>query len=318
MEYRKLGKTGLEVSIVGYGASPLGAVFAPVDAQEGRRAVRQAIEAGINYFDTSPYYGDTLSETRLGEALEDVRDQVILATKVGRYGGQRFDFSAPRVTRSVDESLARLRTDRIDVIQVHDMEFGDLDQVIEETVPALLRLKESGKVRFVGVTGYPLTALTKVCEAANVDTVLTYCRYNLMDTTMDAMLLPAAKGRGLGLINASPLHMRLLTDSGAPDWHPAPARVVEAAARAAELCRSRGVDIADLAMAFALRHPDVATTLVGMSKTRHVEANVGVLDMEIDPDLLQAVQAVLAPAKDVYWKSGRPENDDPGAVDQRA
>ena len=318
MIYRTLGKTGLRVSIVGYGASPLGAEFGKIDPEEGRRAVHHAIDCGINYFDVAPYYGRTLAETRLGEFLERKRHQVILATKVGRYDVDQFDYSARCVVNSVDESLRRLRTDFIDVIQIHDIEYGDRSQIIHETLPALRALTESGKVRFVGITGYPLMQIVDVISQVRVDTILSYCRYDLFDTTMDSMLTPAAKKYGVGLINASPLHMRLLTEKGAPDWHPAPRDVVEVGQKVAAWCRSQGVDIADLAMQFALDYNDVATTLVGMSKVAHVDSNVKAVGVKPDPRLLAEVRAMIRPVANVIWMEGRPENDDPGAVPKQS
>jgi L-galactose dehydrogenase len=321
MLYKTLGRTDLKVSIVGFGASPLGDEFGRADPQEGKRAVRYAIECGINYFDVSPYYGRTLAETRLGEALAGHRHQVTLATKAGRYdkdSGTGFDFSAARITRSVEDSLRRLQTDYIDVFQAHDIEYGRKEQIIHETLPAMFKLKEAGKVRFVGITGYPLRILRDVALAADVDTILSYCRYNLMDTTMDEVLEPLVRQKGVGLINASPLHMRLLTEKGAPDWHPAPRRVRRVGQQVSEYCRSQGVDIADLAMQFALQYGAVATTLVGMSKTRHVDQNIKAVGVAPDPELLADVLAMIQPVANVVWKEGRPENDDPGAVEKQS
>ena len=321
MIYRDLGKTGLSVSILGYGASPLGNEFGTADPREGIRAVQYAIERGINYFDVSPYYGRTLAETRLGEALAGRRDKVVLATKAGRYSKDRetgFDFSAERIMRSVEESLVRLQTDTIDVFQIHDIEYGRREQIMYETLPAMFRLKEAGKVRFVGITAYPLGALCDVAETVDVDTILSYCRYNLMDTAMDNRLAPLAEQNGIGLINASPLHMRVLTNLGAPDWHPAPKRVLEVGRQVAEYCRSRGVDVADLAMQFVLQHEYVTTTLVGMSKVRSVERNLKSVGVAPDPELLATVQEMIEPVANVVWKEGRPENDDPGAVEKQS
>ena len=322
MIYRDLGKTGLRVSILGYGASPLGNEFGTADPKEGSRAVHYAIERGINYFDVSPYYGRTLAETRLGEALAGgFREKVILATKAGRYDKERdtgFDFSAERITRSVEESLARLQTDYVDVFQIHDVEYGRREQIINETLPAMFKLKEAGKVRFVGITAYPLGVLCDVAEAVEVDTILSYCRYNLMDTAMDYRLAAMAEHRGIGLINASPLHMRVLTNLGAPDWHPTPKRVLEVGQQVAGYCRSQGVDVADLAMQFVLQHPTVATTLVGMSKVRSVERNLKSVGVTPDPELLATVLEMIEPVANVVWKEGRPENDDPGAVDKQS
>jgi L-galactose dehydrogenase len=312
--YRVLGNTGLKVSIVGFGAASLGHEYGQIDPDEGNRAVHYAIERGINYFDVAPFYGRTLAETRLGEALVGRRDKVILASKVGRYDVDEFDFSAKRVVGSVEESLDRLKTDYIDVFQAHDIEFGDKEQIVNETIPAMRRLKQQGKVRFVGITGYPLHVLKDVAEAAEVDTILSYCRYNLMDSTMDDVLTPAARRKGMGLINASPLHMRVLTDKGAPDWHPAPRRVLEVGRQVARYCRSRGVDVADLAMQYALRHDDVATTLVGMSKVKHVDNNVRSVGVAPDPEILAEALRMIEPVANVVWIEGRPENQDPGAV----
>ena len=318
MIYKVLGKTGLKVSIVGFGASPLGNEFGTADPKEGERAIHYAVERGINYFDVAPYYGRTLAETRLGQALVGYRDKVILATKVGRYDIDQFDFSAVRIMRSVEESLTRLKTDYIDIFQVHDIEFGGKEQIINETLSAMYKLKEAGKVRFVGITGYPLHLLKDVAEAVEVDTILSYCRYNLMDTSMDDVLTPVVKQKGIGLINASPLHMRVLTEKGAPDWHPAPKRVLEVAQKVARHCRSRGVDIADLAMQFALQHDYVAVTLVGMSKVRHVDRNVKSVRVAPDPELLAEVLEMIKPVANICWKEGRPENHDPGAVEKQS
>jgi L-galactose dehydrogenase len=139
-----------------------------------------------------------------------------------------------------------------------------------------------------------------------------------MDTALDDVLTPLAKKKGVGLINASPLHMRLLTSRGAPDWHPAPKRVLEAGARVAEYCRSQDVDIADLAMRFVLQHKTVATTLVGMSKVRSVERNLNSVGKAPDPEVLATVRDMVEPVVNVCWKEGRPENDDPGAVEKQS
>jgi L-galactose dehydrogenase len=151
-----------------------------------------------------------------------------------------------------------------------------------------------------------------------VDTILSYCRYNLLDTSMDDVLTPVVRRKGIGLINASPLHMRVLTEKGAPDWHPAPRRVLKVARRVSDYCRSQGVDVADLTMQFVLQHEHVATTLVGMSQVRHVDRNVKSVGVAPDPELLAQVLEMVAPVANVCWKEGRPENDDPGAVEKQS
>jgi len=320
MIYKILGKTGLKVSIIGFGASPLGAEFGQIVPEEGKRAVEYAIDHGINYFDVSPYYGRTLAEKRLGEFLKRKRDKIILATKVGRYGislPDGFDFSAQRIIKSVEESLQRLKTDYIDIFQIHDIEFGKRKQIIEETLPAMFKLKKKGKIRFIGITGYPLTLLKEIAETQEIDTILSFCRYNLLDTTMDDILTPVVKKKGVGLINASPLHMRALTKKGAPSWHPAPEKVLQVAKEATQFCQERGANISDLALQFAFSHEYVAVTLVGMSKVKHVQANLSNVGVNPDPDLLKKVRKIIQPVANVYWKEGLPENNDPGATERR-
>src|SRR5437588_1540951 len=130
MQYRELGRTGLKLSSLSYGASSLGNEFRQTDEAEGIRSLQVALDNGINFIDTSPYYGRTLSEKVLGKAFKEIpRDRFIIGTKCGRYDVDRFDFSVERVTRSVDESLQRMGLDWLDIIQCHDIEFGNLQQV---------------------------------------------------------------------------------------------------------------------------------------------------------------------------------------------
>jgi hypothetical protein len=179
MRYRKLGRTDLEVSVLGFGASPLGDVFSVTNPVESNLAVHYAIERGINFFDVSPYYGVTLAEQRLGVALAGVRHKVILATKCGRYGADDFDFSARKVVAGVCDSLVRLKTDYIDLLQVHDVEFGDVDQIVNETLPALRALQQQGKARYIGITGYSLQTLVSIAKSAPVDSILHWGVYSV-------------------------------------------------------------------------------------------------------------------------------------------
>jgi len=310
MEYRTLGRTGLNVSKLGYGGSPLGDEFGTAEPWEAQRAVHCALDLGINYFDVAPYYGRTLAETRLGAALAGRRDQAILATKCGRYDVAGFDFSAARIRRSIDESLARLRTDYLDVFLAHDIEFVHEKQIVEEAIPAMRDLQRAGKARYIGITGLQLKLLRRVAEAVPVDIVLSYCRYNLLMTDLDDVLIPFAKQHGIGLINASPLHMGILSSSGPPPWHPAPAEVKEAGRRIVELCANRGVRASDLALQFAFAHPYVATTLAGMPTVEQVRQNVAAASSAMDETLLAEALALAAPIKNRSWPSGLPENQD--------
>ena len=309
MDYRLLGKTGLRVSALSLGASSLGGVFRPVDEADAIRTVFTAIDLGINLIDVSPYYGLTRAETILGKALKHIpRTKYYLATKAGRYGDAEFDFSAARVTASLDESLARLNVEYVDILQCHDIEFGSLDQVVNETLPALRRLQAQGKARFVGVTGLPLKIFRVVLDRAEVDTLLSYCHYSLNDTALES-LLPFLKQKQVGVINASPLSMGLLSNRGAPGWHPAPDDVKAVCARAAAFCREQGVDIAQLAIQFSVANPDLATTLVGTASPDNLAKNVRWLQEPTNAALMDEVKRILAPVHNRTWPSGRPENN---------
>jgi L-galactose dehydrogenase len=312
MEYRPLGLTGLRVSALAYGASSLGGVFRSVDESAGIAAVHAAIDLGINLIDVSPYYGLTVAETVLGRALRGVdRGSYLLATKVGRYGDAEFDFSAERVVAGAHESLTRLGVDYIDVLQCHDIEFGDLDQIVEETLPALEGLREQGLIRFIGVTGFPVEALISVARRHRIDTVMSYCNYTIQNRNLEPWL-DDFNAEGIGVMNASPFGMGMLTNRGVPAWHLAPAPVVAACTEAAALCAARGADIAKLALQFAMRIP-VATTVVGSADAANIARNVAWIDEEIDIDLLRDVEAVLASVRDIGWTTGRPENTNPVA-----
>ena len=309
MEYRILGKTGLSVSVISYGAAPLGSEYREIDEVEGIRSLHVALDLGVNFIDVSPYYGRTKAETILGKALVGVpRDKYYLATKVGRYDIAGFDFSAERVVASVDESLERLGVDYIDLIQCHDIEFGDLDLVVNETIPALRKVQEQGKVGFIGITGLPLKIFRYVMARIQVDTILSYCRYSLNDTALTD-LIPSLQEQNLGVISASPLSMRLLTNRGAPDWHPASNDIKETCAKAAKYCRQEGVDISQLGMQFSLSHPDVHTTLMGTANPENVKKNIAWIEQPVDHELLAKVNSILAPIANKTWLSGRPENN---------
>ncbi|MGH9593050.1 MAG: aldo/keto reductase [Bryobacteraceae bacterium] len=305
MQYRLLGKTGLRVSALSLGGSQMGGGFGPVQQSEADRTVRTAFDLGINFVDTSPYYGLTEAEKVLGRALHGIpRDRYYLATKVGRYDTAHFDFSAARVTRSVDESLQRLGVDYVDLIQCHDIEFGSLDQVIDEAIPALREVQRQGKVRFVGITGLPLKIFPAVLGRTEVDCVMSYCHYCLNDTSLTS-LLPLCEERGVGIVNAAPLAMGLLTGKQLPEWHPAPAPLREACRAAYEFCERRGERLPRLARQFSLANSQVHTTVAGTASPEEVRRNVEWSAQPLDKDLLAELQEILAPVMNQTWPSGR-------------
>jgi len=314
MHYRALGRTGLTVSVLSYGASPLGGVFRNTDDAEGIRAVHTALDLGINFIDVSPYYGATRAETVLGRALRTVsRDRYYLATKVGQYGDGQFDFSAARVNRSIDESCARLGVDYIDLLQCHDIEFADLDQIVNETLPALLKLREGGRIGHIGITGLPLKVFSAILDRIGpgiVETVLSFCRFELNDSALGD-LVPYLAGKGVGIINASPTGMGLLTDRGIPSWHPAPPRMVEIAREAAAYCRSIGEDIVKIAIQYAISHPGIATTLVGSANPENIRKNIEFAVAPVEFEQIARVLEILKPIHNHNFTRGLSENRDP-------
>jgi len=307
MDYRELGKTGMKVSSLSFGASSLGGVFHDLKEQTGIQAVHTAVDSGINFIDVSPYYGYTKAETVLGKALKDIkRDRFYLSTKVGRYGKDghnTWDYSAKRAKESVYESMERLNVDYIDLINVHDIEFADLNQVVEETLPALQELKKEGVVRHVGVTDLQLENLKWVIdhsEKGTIETVLSFCHYCLCD---DKLLdfLPFFEENGIGVINASPLSMGLLTQRGVPDWHPAPKPLVKACAQAAAYCTEQGEEIERLAMQFSTQNPRIATTLFSSTNPDNVKKNIQWISNPADESMVAAVKDIIGDQKRVSW-----------------
>ena len=311
MQYRRLGKTALNVSVIGFGASPLGNVFDDCDEQEGTRSVHAAIDAGINLFDVAPFYGITLAEERLGEALKGKRDNVILATKCGRYGLRDFDFSYQRILDSADESLARLQTDHVDLMQLHDIEFGTKEQVLNEAIPALYEIKKSGRARYIGITGLPVNYLAEIARQVDIDTILSWAHYNLLQDEINKELVPLSKERDLGLMNAAPLLQRILSDASIPSWHNAPAGMQAMQVPLQACCAKYGLKLSDVAIAFATAHPDIASTIIGMCDTVNVSNNIKALETQIPKELLEEIEVLVAPVKNSMWFEGMPENNIP-------
>ena len=312
MEYRALGKTGLQVSALSFGASSLGGVFHQIDEGRAVDAVFAAVEGGMNLIDVSPYYGHYRAEQVLGRALRQLpRERYILSTKVGRYGQNgvnTWDYSGRRAQESVSESMERLGVEYIDLIHVHDIEFqaarpGGLQLVADETLPALVELKEKGLVGHVGITDLQIDNLRWVIDhtpAGTVETVLNFCHFCLCDDAL-ADHLDYFEAHGIGLINASPLSMGLLSERGVPDWHPAPRPLVEACQQAAGYCRQKGYPIEKLAMQFAVSNPRIPTTLFSSANPDNVRRNLQFINDPVDWDLVHEVQQIIGEQKRVTW-----------------
>ena len=310
MQHRPLGRTGINVPVLSFGASSLGAEFRSVTLDEALTSVRVALEGGLTFIDTSPFYGRGMSEVLLGIALKGVpRASYTLCTKLGRYDAQHFDFSAKRVAESIDVSLHRLGTDHLDIALCHDIEFVPMQQIVDETLPALRRAQQAGKVRCIGFSGYPMKVFKFSLEQTDVDCVLSYNQYTLQNTRFADEIVPYLKAKGVGVMNAGPFSARLLTSAPLPVWLKEPESVKAAARRAVELCADRGIDLAKLALQFSCAHPDIATTVAGSANPANIRQWVKWLAEPIDQDLLHEVQAIFAPVKNIGHIEGLPENN---------
>jgi len=310
MQTRPLGKTGLTLPIVSFGASSLGQEFRKIDLNEALRSVHVALDAGMNFIDTSPFYGRGMSEVLLGIALREIpRDRYLLGTKLGRYDGSHFDFSARRVIESVDVSLHRLGTDHLDICLCHDIEFVPMQQIVDETLPALRKVQKQGKVRFIGVSGYPMKLFRFILDQTGLDVILSYNQYTLQNTRFADELVPYLKAKGVGIMNAGPFSARLLTNAPLPNWLKEPEKVKAAARQAAEHCAKRGVDIAKLALQFSIANPDITTTIAGSANPENILKWAQWAAEPLDRQLLAEVQEIFKPVKNLGHAEGLPENN---------
>lgn len=296
----ELGGTGLRVSALGFGGAPLGNVYGPLSEKEAQRVIHCALDHGLTYFDTAPTYGQGLSEIRLGKGLAGKRSQVILATKAGREqtdGGPVFDFSAGRLRQSLKESLSRLQTDYLDIFQLHDVEFGSMDQILNESLQELGRMKQEGLIRAIGITGRPLPVLIALAEHAQPDLILSYGHYTLLNTELEKTLTPLCLKLNMGLVNAAPLDMNLLTLDGPPDWHPASPAIRAAVRQANAYCMERRISLSSAALQFALSNETVTSTLVGVRTPEEIMENIRLLNHPLDLALQMDLRSLLNPAR---------------------
>ncbi len=310
MQTRPLGRTGLHLPILSFGASSLGQEFRRVNLEDVLGSVRVALENGLNFIDTSPFYGRGMSEVMLGLALRDVpRESYTLCSKVGRYDLAHFDFSARRVAESVDVSLHRLGTDHLDIVLCHDIEFVPMQQIVDETIPALRKAQQAGKVKHIGISGYPMKAFRFVLDQTDLDCVLSYNQYTLQNTRYAQELVPMLKERGVGVMNAGPFSARLLTNAPLPAWLKEPEEVKAAARSAAAHCAGKGIDIAKVALQFSIANPDITTTIAGSANPDNIRKWAQWAAEPIDLELLAEVEAIFAPVKNLGHREGLSENN---------
>jgi len=310
MKYSSLGRTGLEVSRISFGCAGFGNIYTPVSQDEATACIRKAYEEyGINYFDTSSAYGkDGLSETVLGKGLSDgnMRQKVIVATKCGDYESDAYyqDYSCKGVIDKFEDQLKRLQTDYVDILQIHDIDIApSLDYILEETLPAVERLKKEGKARFIGITAVRNSALKYVLERTDsLDMILTFGRYNLMDTSLVGYFDELQKQKGFGMLNCSVLFMGLLTKRALEggystnEWmkdEPGMESGMEALRRASALCDAHGVDIGNLAVQFGCDCDFCDSTILSMGRVKRLDQNMSILRQPYDKELARQVCKIL-------------------------
>jgi aryl-alcohol dehydrogenase-like predicted oxidoreductase len=308
---RRLAHTDLDLPIISFGASSLGHAFGYVNKEAAFETIHTALQVGINHFDTSPFYGRGISEVLLGAALRDVpREQFTLSTKLGRYDEDKFDFRKQRVVESIDTSLFRLGVDYLDIVFLHDVEFTDFRRSIDEAMPALLKEKEQGKVRYVGIAGYPFKPVLYAIENYDIDVTLNYNHYTLQNRRLTTELLPLLQDRQIGVINAAPFAQRLLTHTELPLWHPADNTTREYCRKAVLHCKSNRINPARLCVQFSTRHPDLSTCVIGTGNPDEVREWHEWLNQSYDEQRIREVQQILGPVMDRNSIYGRPENND--------
>jgi L-galactose dehydrogenase len=308
MDYARLGDTDLTVSRLSFGTAPLGGLFGSVDEAAAITVIHEALDLGFTVIDTSSSYGN--AEELLGKALAGRRQDVVLATKAGR-SGSGFDFSPAGMRRSLDASLRRLRTDHVDIFQLHNIEFADLERLFEDSFAELVSLREQGKCRYIGMTGYPAPAMIRALRETQLDVSLTYAHATLLDDTLQREIAPVAQDQHVGLINAATVALGLLTPRGAETFsnHPASVAIREAAQRMVALCAARGADIAFVANQYSIQRCGCVTTVIGTSKSHHLRSAVAAAETPLDEDLLHELLALRPPVEERTWTSGLPENN---------
>ncbi|OAS17072.1 aldo/keto reductase [Paenibacillus oryzisoli] len=293
MEYTTFGRTGLRVSKLGLGGAPLGGVFGPTDERDIEKMIHEALESGINFIDTAPSYGRGESERRIGSALKGGRrNEAVLASKaVGP--GQSFDYAT--TIRSVEDSLERLQTDWIDLLQIHDVEQVPYETIVNETLPALEKLREDGKIRYIGVSTRILSLLERYMGLNRFDSIQFYARYMLIDHTAKDIVLPLAAEKEIGVINGSVLGLGLLADTPAPFLRP---NLIDEATKRMEqlefLRKTAPHGLVEPAMRFSLSQPAIHVTLTGAATTDVLRKNLAFCEGQgLDPEELQRVYGLF-------------------------
>jgi D-threo-aldose 1-dehydrogenase len=313
----RLGGTDVEVSVLSFGGAPIGGLYAPVPSEQAERTVGRALDRGMHYLDTAPHYGVGRSERRIGRVLLDrPRASYTVSTKVGRrlrprrpgeaadesgFPGElphrrEWDWSRDGIRRTLDASLERLGLDQVDVVYLHDPDHHE-DEVCATAYPALAELRDEGVVRAIGAGMNSTEMLTRLVTRLDLDVVLCAGRYTLLDGSAQDDLLPACEKAGVSVVVGGVFNSGLLADprSGATyDYSPADAGLFRRATALRGVCLRYGIPLRAAAIQFPLRHPAVASVLVGCRSPEEVDEAVAGFDQDIPEALWQELTGPLA------------------------
>jgi aryl-alcohol dehydrogenase-like predicted oxidoreductase len=311
MKYRKLGKNGPEISVIGFGTWAIGgggwaSAWGDQDDQQSQESVRVALDAGVNFFDTAAVYGLGHSEEVIGQALKSDRDKVIIATKCGRVWDESKAVTNSgtyeSIIREAEDSLRRLGTDYIDLYQMH---WPAQDAPAEETMRAMDKLVQDGKVRFVGVSNYDVPLLEKSLTVRHVDSLQP--PYSILRPAVEKEILPFCQEKGIGVIAYSPLTSGLLSGNytfdtrfGEDDWRSRNTAHsgeglrsnVDRAEKLKEIAANYGITLPQLAIAYVLAHPALTSALVGVRKPSHILGVLPAIDIALDEATLTEIRRI--------------------------
>ena len=314
---RQLGCTKLHLSYIGFGCAPLGGLYGKVN--DAVNLIDEALQQGINYFDTSPYYGN--SETVLGmcfDTLKLPRESYIISSKAGRINEATFDYSPDWLNTSLINSLERLKTHYLDIFLLHDIEFGNIHEIMTISIPYLIKLREQGKISYLGFSTYRLETVkmaSKYDTFKQLDVVLIYGHNNLINNNLGDIIKLLIEN-DIGLIDASPLALGLLRDNLPPDWHPTnptQRQIINKVAKQVKLLSRGEVNLSSLAVYYTLSNMYGASLLIGMENKSQLEENIAVYNQVLKngskskgrptedtfQELLESVKVKLKPLKGV-------------------
>jgi D-threo-aldose 1-dehydrogenase len=306
---RRVGKTKLMLTALGFGGAPVGNLYAPLDDEAALAAIERAWAGGVRYFDTAPHYGQGLSEHRLGQALRRrPRGDFVLSTKVGRLmvpdpaapreiagyvGGlpfrPRYDYSYDGALRSLEHSLLRLGLAAVDIVFIHDIDratHGDAQpqrfgEAMSGAYRALAKLRAAGAVGAIGLGVNDWQVCRAALDEGDFDCFLVAGRYTLLDQSASAELMPLCAARGIGLILGGPFNSGILATGAVPrarfDYRPALPEILARVARIEAVALRHGVALAAAALQFGLGHDSVASIVPGARSAAEVEANIALM-----------------------------------------